>query len=106
MTTLYDGRAVVTVDASDGKLPAAVDLTDAQGVPGAVQTALNTKADSASTTTALDEKVDVATLAAVTINGVAPDVSGNYTIATGTGGGAFVTAETSPGSGLYTVSAG
>ncbi len=98
----YDGRGFVTMDLTDGKLPAGVDVSLTQGVPGAVQTALDTKAE----TTALDEKVDAATLAAVTINGVAPDVSGNYTIATGTGGGTVVTAETSPGSGLYTVSAG
>ncbi len=99
----YDGRGFVTMDLTDGKLPAAVDVSLTQGVPGAVQTALDAKAD----TTAMDDKVNAATLAAVTINGVAPDGSGNYTIATGTGTGTgtVITTETSPGSGLFTVSA-
>ena len=73
MPSLYDGRAVVTVDTTAGSyLPAEVDLTNAIGIPGDVTTALDGKAATSALGTAAASAVgDFATAAQGTLAGSA-----------------------------------
>ena len=80
---LYGGRAVLTVDTGTNRLPAVVDLTDAQGVPGGVQAALDAKADTTALATVATSGGWSDVTGKPTINGTSPDGSGNYTIAVG-----------------------